>query len=180
METKSKTCCFIGHRKIIDKEKTIPRLRALLRDLIEGKHVDTFLFGSVSEFNDICHDVTTEFKKEYSNIRRICYVCKSEWACFEKERLERERGFNEFFNSPIVLRGYEEEHKLKKIFKAGKASYIERNKAMINDSNYCVFYYCDKYNPEGNGRSGTRIAYEYAQSVAKRNGSLLEIVDIYS
>ena len=29
-----------------------------------------------------------------------------------------------------------------------KASYVERNQAMINNSNYCVFYYDENYQPK--------------------------------
>ena len=56
---------------------------------------------------------------------------------------------------------------------AGAASYVERNQAMINSSDICVFYYDDNYLParrkqsrralsDYQSKSGTSIAYEYA------------------
>ena len=63
------------------------------------------------------------------------------------------------------------EHKTK--YLAGKSSYIQRNYAMINDSDYCVFYYDENYLPEKRKmsknsisyyqpKSGTKLAYHYA------------------
>ena len=47
---------------------------------------------------------------------------------------------------------------------AGKSSYVQRNYAMINDSDYCLFY----YNTNGKtANSGTRQAYTYAQMHSK-------------
>ena len=56
---------------------------------------------------------------------------------------------------------------------SGKAGYVERNYAMINDSDYCVFYYDEDYLPPKRKRasadisfyqpkSGTDLAYKYA------------------
>ncbi len=53
-----------------------------------------------------------------------------------------------------------EKHKTK--YDAGRASYVERNQAMINDSDFCIFYYNKNYIPKTKTKSGTKIAYEYA------------------
>ena len=65
----------------------------------------------------------------------------------------------------------------KKIENAGKYSYVERNYEMINSSNFCVFYYNEKYEPKAKYQrknnplspkrrnSGTKIAYEYAKKL---------------
>ena len=51
---------------------------------------------------------------------------------------------------------------------AGKASYVERNREMIDDSDFCVFFYIEEYKPEHDphrktsGKSGTKMAYDYA------------------
>ena len=50
---------------------------------------------------------------------------------------------------------------------------------MIDDSNYCIFYYNDSYSPRGAGRSGTRIAYDYAKRVEKRKQSQLGVINIF-
>ena len=60
-----------------------------------------------------------------------------------------------------------------KLVHAGKASYVVRNKEMIDKSNFCIFYYDENYLPPRRGKSndalihyqpksGTAIAYEYA------------------
>ena len=58
-----------------------------------------------------------------------------------------------------------------------KASYILRNKAMIDDSDYCVFFYNVNYNVTDKvlsnkmiirkRESGTKQMYEYAQKKGK-------------
>ena len=55
---------------------------------------------------------------------------------------------------------------------AGKASYVERNQAMIDNSDYCVFYYDSSYQPKPKKndyqpKSGTAIIYAYAQQKKK-------------
>ena len=62
---------------------------------------------------------------------------------------------------------------------AGKASYVERNQEMINESNFCVVYYDENYLPprrrnsrrdltDYQPKSGTAVAYAYA--VRKKRG----------
>lgn len=61
---------------------------------------------------------------------------------------------------------------------AGKASYVERNYAMIDDSDYCVFYYDESYLPplhkyakrcvfNYQPNSETKLAYLYAKRKKK-------------
>lgn len=176
---KEKECCFIGHRTVKDSDETVARLYKEIRKLIERDNVRIFLFGSRSEFNDLCHSVVTDLKKEYSTIKRIMYCCRSECACMENERESTSAFLSKMMKTDVELLGFEEERRSPKYLTAGRASYVERNKAMINDSDYCIFYYCDEYAPRSGGRSGTRIAYEYAQSVAKRKDSTLEIINVY-
>lgn len=68
--------------------------------------------------------------------------------------------------------------------KAGKASYVERNQEMINQSNYCIVYYDDNYLPprrknsrrdltDYQPKSGTAVAYEYAIKKKK------EIINVF-
>ena len=74
--------------------------------------------------------------------------------------------------------GFEEEFEHKGKYTSGKASYVERNQAMINDSDFCIFYYDESYNPpkrkkskqdlfEYQPKSGTRLAYDYAKQKRK-------------
>ncbi len=59
-----------------------------------------------------------------------------------------EQVYNEVAKDKVHIMGFEGEieHKTKHI--SNKASYIERNYAMINDSDYCIFYYNKDYLPK--------------------------------
>ena len=63
MEEK-KTCCFFGHRKISEADKLQERLYKIIESLIIYKDVDTFLFGSKSDFDKLCLAVVTELKNK--------------------------------------------------------------------------------------------------------------------
>lgn len=179
------TCSFFGHRKIEITEDLKIRLREIIEDLIVNHNVTTFLFGSRSDFNSLCHQVVTELKEKYPFIKRIAYTCKSELCILEQERQKCEELFSCFVKPEIELFGYEEEYNYKTKYVSGRASYIERNQAMIDDSGYCVFYYDKNYFPEKRKhskrdfcyyqpKSGTALAHTYAKQKKK---FLINILD---
>lgn len=51
---------------------------------------------------------------------------------------------------------------------AGRASYVKRNQAMINASEYCIFYYNLDCHAKHQTKSGTRIAFELADQKRKK------------
>ena len=59
-----KIVCFIGHRKIEKSIELKQRVEETIKDLIENKGANTFLFGSRSEFDDLCHSIVTELQKK--------------------------------------------------------------------------------------------------------------------
>ena len=65
------TCCFIGHRTINETENLRERLLEITENLILEEKVDTFLFGSKSQFNTLCHKVVSAIKEMYPHIKRI-------------------------------------------------------------------------------------------------------------
>lgn len=171
----NKSCCFIGHRQIAEVVNVRQKVFAVVENLVKSG-VLTFLFGSRSEFDSVCYGVVTELKENYPDIIRIAYDTKSESSVLENNRIELEKVYSKFLNHDICLRGYEQIVKSKVVWKSGKASYIERNQLMIDDSDYCVFYYNVDYVPKQrliskksvNGtwtskKSGTALAYEYAK-----------------
>ncbi|MGN0960572.1 MAG: hypothetical protein ACI4PF_00055 [Christensenellales bacterium] len=171
-------CCFIGHRNIQITEELKYKVKIIIEDLILNHNVLIFLFGSRSNFDSLCHLVVTELKEKYSNIRRIAYTCKSETCVLESERLYWEEIYSNLQKREVHLYGVEEEYEYKTKYTAGRASYIERNQAMINDSDYCVFYYDKNYEPEMRKyskrsigyyqpKSGTALAYAYAKQKRK-------------
>jgi len=52
---KKNTCCFFSHRKINETEELKSKLVETIEKLIVYENVDTFLFGSKSRFNSLCH-----------------------------------------------------------------------------------------------------------------------------
>lgn len=168
-----KVCCFIGHRKIEKSVELTQRVRAVINDLIENKGVNTFLFGSRSEFDDLCHEIVTELQKNNPQIKRIMYTCRGEYACMKEEKEERERIAREVTKRDIKYKDYDGAMMSDRLWSAGKASYVERNQDMINASDYCVFYYDENYKPprrkyskhfvgDYQPKSGTQLAFEYA------------------
>ena len=159
---KHKTCSFFGHRKIDINNELKQKLKDFIENLIVNCNTQRFLFGSKSNFNDLCHEVVSELKEQYPNIKRICYTCKNEAYTLESERQKREKIYSSILKQEVHLLGFEEDFTHKTKYEAGRASYIERNQAMINDSDFCIFYYNEAYVPPTKTNSGTKLAYEYA------------------
>ena len=63
MMMKERTCCFIGHRKIEETSELRAELYEIIERLIKDEKVDTFLFGSKSQFNELCRDIVTKIKE---------------------------------------------------------------------------------------------------------------------
>ena len=158
-----KACCFFGHRKINETPVLIERITKEIEFLITENEVSVFYFGSKSQFDDLCHKVTTELKEKYPHIKRV-YVRSAfqlipDW--YENSLLEH----------------YEDTYFPEHIENAGKASYVERNQEMINKSDFCVVYYDENYAPPRRNsrrdltdyqpKSGTRLAYDYAVKKGK-------------
>lgn len=159
-ELKLRSCCFFGHRKIAADDELLNVLRNTVEGLITNKNVDTFLFGSKSEFDDLCHKVVTELKGKYPCIKRI-YV-RAEFPYIDDNY------------KAYLLQNYEDTYYPGRMINAGKASYVERNYEMIDNCKFCVIYYDENYTPERRKssrknlvsyqpKSGTKIAYDYVK-----------------
>ncbi len=156
----SMTCCFFGHRKIDATEELVIRLKSVIEDLIINKNINTFLFGSKSEFNSLCREVVTELREKYPHIKRI-YV--------RAEYPEISDSYKKY-----LLEDCEDTYYPERIINAGRAVYVERNYEMIDNSAWCVIYYDKSYAPprrKGSKsdlsayqpNSGTKRAYDYAE-----------------
>ncbi len=148
-----KTCCFWGHRKIYKDEKLEITLDNIIENLIIHHNVRTFLFGSRSEFDSLCHERVSLLKIKYPYIKRI-YV-RAEYPNIDQSYLS------------FLLKSFEQTYYPPKISKAGKATYIERNYELINKSCFCVVYYNESLLQTGK-RSGTKIALDYARKKGKK------------
>lgn len=144
---KETTCCFFGHRTIHETAELRAGLTATIEQLITEEHVDTFLFGSKSQFNTLCHQLVTDLKEKYPHIRRI-YV-RAEFPDLRDDFIE------------YLLQSYEDTYYPEKLRGAGKAVYVERNYEMIDNSAFCIVYY-DALQAPTTRKSGTKIALDYA------------------
>lgn len=185
VEIQPKVCSFFGHRKIDLTDELKRKVKNVIEDLIINDNVLTFFFGSRSDFDYLCHLVVTELKEKYPSIKRVAYTCKSETCVLESERESQEKLYSKVLNRDVYILGVEEEVEHKTKYTAGRASYVERNQAMINDSDYCVFYYDEKYKPNlrkqskrsvgcYQPKSGTKLAYDYALRKRKTLINILE------
>ena len=159
------TITFIGHRKPQFYNGFRQQLKELLLSLIDDRNADTFLFGSRSDFNDLCLEVVTEIQKERPDIKRV-YV-RAEYPHINKDYEDYLLGY------------YDATYIPKNVAEAGKAAYVERNFHMIDKADLCIFYYDENYKPPlkpfARGRlnreqpkSGTKTAYEYAIKQQKK------------
>ena len=157
---KEKTSCFIGHRKINATEELKVKLCEIIEKQITYENVKVFLFGSQSQFDDLCLAIVTELKQKHPDIKRI-YV-RAEYPYITEEYLS------------YLLESYDDTYYSEKLLNAGVASYVERNTDMIDKSDVCIFYYDENYLPprrrnskrsiaDYQPKSGTKIAYDYAQ-----------------
>ena len=156
--------CFIGHRKIEDTPELRERLQIILQELINNGTTN-FIFGDHSAFDSLCYELVTELKEKYPVIKRIN---------FRKDYEDTDD-----YTMQFLIKGYEESICPKGVGSAGRASYVERNQAMICESDVCIFYYDENYQPsrrknsrrdlcDYQPKSGTALAYTYAESKKKR------------
>ena len=135
----------------------IERVRESVEDLIVNSGVDTFLFGSKSEFDELCRAVVGNMRSTYPHISRI-YV-RAEFPFINE-------GYKRYLNGL-----YEDTYYPEKIRGAAKSVYIQRNREMIDKSAYCIIY-CNKSYQER--VSGTEMAYRYAM---KRGRKIKNVAD---
>ncbi len=155
-----KVCCIIGHRDFEKNKEIELRLKNIVTDLIEQENVNVFLFGSKSKFIDFCYDIVTEYKKIYSNLKRI--LVRAEYPIISDSYYEYLKNFYEdsyFYNEKLI---------------SNRFSYIRRNQVMIDKSDFCIFYFNKNYFPKSKTQSGTTLAYNYAIKKGKRIFNLFE------
>ena len=154
------TCCFLGHKNIPITNDLKSKLSKIVEKLIIYENTNTFLFGSASQFNDLCLEIVTQLKEKHPHIKRI-YI-RAEYPYIDE-------GYKRY-----LLTNYEDTYFPEKIINSNKAIYINRNYEMINKSQICIVYYDNSLLPT-NRKSGTKIALDYA---TKKGKKIINIVDI--
>ena len=144
---KNNTCCIIGHKNILVTNELINKLELVIESLILHFNVTIFLFGSKSEFNDLCYRIVSELKCKHNYIKRVNYPCKGEFYILEQEKDYYENLFKQINKNKININSFDEIILIEEIFKGYKSSYIKRNFKMINESAYGLFYYLEDYVP---------------------------------
>ncbi len=147
MEKLQQTCCFLGHRTINDTDDLRTKLTESIEKLITEEKVDTFLFGSKSEFDRLCVGLVTKLKEKYPQVKRI-YV-RAEFPYINDDYLT------------YLLKYYDDTYYPEKLHGSGRAAYVKRNYEMINNSKYCIIYYDEAHAPTTR-KSGAKIALDYA------------------
>ncbi len=158
------TACFFGHRKIVATDELKDRLYREIEKLITADEIDTFLFGSKSQFDDLCYKIVSDLKNKYPYIQRVYVRAEFEHIDGEGSRAYREG----------LLEHYEDTYYPESVSGAGKAVYVKRNQHMIDKCSVCVVYYDENYKParrkqsrrdvfDYQPKSGTGIAYKYAE-----------------
>ena len=115
------TCCFFGHRTIKEIEELRTKITEAVEKLISDENVDTFLFGSKSEFDRLCLELVTKLKEKHPHIKRI-YV-RAEFPYINDAYLT------------YLLKSYDETYYPEKLHGAGRAAYVERNCEMTIRAN---------------------------------------------
>ena len=152
-----KACSFFGHRDTPQTEELKQKVKETVERLIVEEGVDTFLFGSRSKFDELCHIVVTELKEKYPQIQRIAYLCKHESGCLAGKGMDEQRRIKESTGRDVYVREFEDIKKSDRVNSAGRASYVERNQWMVDDSNFTMIY----LNKDAQLR-GTAKVFQYA------------------
>ena len=155
-----KTCSFFGHRDTPQTEELKEKVSEMVERLIVEEGVATFLFGSRSKFDELCHIVVTELKEKYPHIQRVAYLCKHETACLAGAGTSLKQKIKDLTSRDVNVGEYEEIEKSDRVNSAGRASYVERNQLMIDASDIVVVHL--NKGKRGGKPSGTILAYDYA------------------
>ncbi len=144
-----KTCSCFGHRDVNITDELRGRVQEAIATALDDG-VKIFLFGGLSDFDDLVYDIVSNFKQERGDdaIKRI--------FCFPLDK-HLHRAPNWF-----VKKDYEELICPAKSFDGWYRSIYFRNCAMIDMSDIVLFFTDDS------GRSGSFKAYEYALKKHKR------------
>ena len=152
------SACFIGHRTVEETENLQTQVQKTVENLVE-RGVVNFIFGDHSAFTALCYDVVTELKEKHPAIRRIHF--------------RTEYGDADEYTMQFLMSGFEESVCPKGVENAGRARYVERDQAMIRESDVCVLYYDEQYRPSRR-KSGTAAAFIYAKKQNKGIVNLFE------
>lgn len=149
-----RTCSFFGHRHLYDDESLIFDL--LLKQIepliLNGGYTD-FVFGGYGKFDDLALKAVKSLKAKYPQIKTVYaqayYKYKDIDGMEQLKRLYDEVYYPQLEEKPL------------------KFAIFYRNRAMIDVSDYCIFYVC-------NDDGGAFEALKYAK---RKNKELFNIAE---
>ena len=150
-----KSCSFFGHRDVVITKNLKDKLKEIIENLIINENCYTFYFGEMGDFDNLCYEIVSEFKKFYPTINRI-YVCTDEKTLFKRKRKN--------------LKKYEQETVLTLDFSWWYTIIYYRNLAIIDNSDFVIFYVLNKEN------SGANKAMNYAIKTKKKYINVAELI----
>ena len=134
---------FFGHRSFFESHKFKNETIEILKDVSKGEYIEFYL-GCYGSFDDFAYNCAKEYKEKYGNCKLIFitpYLGQNS-RCTNFAKKCDESIYPEIEKVPL------------------RFSIIERNKWVVNKSDFIIFYYC--------WGGGTAIAYEYATAKAKK------------
>ena len=138
-------CSFFGHREIQITDTLISDLTDEITSLINAG-CRTFYFGGYGEFDALCYTVVSKIKRENPELNmKLVYCASRERYLYKRVRYFKREDYDEVIYLPKTFDGWY------------KSIYF-RNCAMIDKSDFVIFY---AENREG---SGAYKAYKYAKS----------------
>lgn len=181
----NKVCSFYGHKAIVVTEDLKSIISGNIENLIVNYGVTTFLFSGKSDFDCLCLLIVNQLKDKYPYIKMKNYIWKRKRNNLDAKRKEQKPNLAKCGKIEKYLFELEEEfwYEIKHI--PTLARHMERMQAMIDDSDYCVFYYNENYYFKKSGcltigfafyqpEIITKLAYNYA--IQKRK----KIINLYN
>ncbi len=145
------SCSFFGHRTTVVSNETKQKIKNVIENLIKIENYEIFYFGEFGDFDDVCYEIVSEIKLTYPNIKRV-YVATNDKALLKHKR--------------ICIKTYEEQITLPLTFEWWYQIIYYRNLAIIDNSNFVVFYVENEQN------SGANKALRYAIKTKKQHINL--------
>jgi len=151
-DTQNKACCFFGHRHIYDKDGSLFELlvKEIERLIIED--FSEFVFGGYGDFDCLSYKAVNSLKGKYPHIKTV-YV-----QAYYKHKDENMEFLNKLYDT-VVYPAIGNKPK--------KFAITYRNQAIIDDSDFCIFYV-------NWGYGGALQAMQYAKRKKKASVNLAE------
>ena len=172
-----RSCSLFGHNVIKDEIALKHSLHMAIENLVTRHDVYNYLFGTRSAFYNICHEVLLELKQKYPQIKMTIFLCEKENAYYLDEVDAQKELLNNLFRKEMNVLGFDHIIKVEKTKYARKVSYIVRNQAIVDATQFCLLYYREELSTKlcmGSNlmtlrqkESGTKIIMEYSKKKDK-------------